>query len=446
MQHVVSNTSSHTGNPMDDHGHGTHVAGIIAAQADNSQGGVGVAYNVPDHGHQGRAVLWRAGRSDIAEAIHYAVAQGADIINMSFGGYAASQVEEDALAVAFGQCVLVAAAGNDGIPNEPCDSPVAPRPMYPAAYNWVLGVMARTQNPDGQGNYLASFLQLRRRAQYDALEYESMAPGADVWSTLPNGQYAAWDGTSMAAPVVSGIAALARTRWSDKNVFSSRFIMGQIATTGQPAGPSAPNGNPSFYHAADALAALTTVPKPQLSYLEHWLFDTTQQAANNDNDGIVDAGETVDLAIVIRNHWGKAEQVAVTLEAWAQGAVQADPYVTWLTNTVDYGAIGAFNWDDNGLIYDAQQTITGVRYPFRFTVSPDCPNDHVIPFRLTMSARNGLDAGDTQVYTSRIAVRPAGPAGSRVASHHLAGHDADEGRFLVGAEPSADRKRGNFDG
>ena len=81
--------------------------------------------------------------SDIAEAIYYAVEQGADVINMSFGGYARSQVEEDALAVAFGQAVLVAAAGNDGIVNLPCPPPA--RDMYPAAYNWVLGVIARAQ-------------------------------------------------------------------------------------------------------------------------------------------------------------------------------------------------------------------------------------------------------------------------------------------------------------
>ena len=108
---VVSN--QHTGNPADDHGHGTHVAGIIAAQAGNNLGGVGVAHNVQVMAIKAAQYSGVLATSDIAEGIYYAIEQGADIINMSFGGYARSQVEEDALAVAFGQAVLVAAAGND---------------------------------------------------------------------------------------------------------------------------------------------------------------------------------------------------------------------------------------------------------------------------------------------------------------------------------------------
>jgi PKD repeat protein/subtilisin family serine protease len=368
------------GDPQDDHGHGTHVAGIIAAQANNGIGGVGVAYNVQLMAIKAAQYSGVLASSDIAEAIYYAVAQGADVINMSFGGYARSQVEEDALAVAFGQAVLVAAAGNDGKVNLPC--PFG-RDMYPAAYNWVLGVMASTQ---GGGRALFSNYDCTPR---DSHEYELMAPGVDVWSTLPREQYAAWDGTSMATPIVSGIAALLRTKWSDKDVYSSRFIMGQIAA----------NASGGTGGVADAYAALTVAPQPELSYLEHWTFDTAEQSPNNDDDGIVDAGETVDLAIVIRNHWGKADPVTVTLEAWAEGAYQPDPYVTIITGTVDYGAVGSFNVDDNGLIYDDQGVIVGVRHPFRFSVDPDTPNDHVIPFRLTMTARNGLDPADTTVYT-----------------------------------------------
>ena len=187
----------------------------------------------------------------------------------------------------------------------------------------------------------------------------------------------------MSTPVAAGIAALARTKWSDKDVYSSRFIMGQISA----------NANP----VVDGLASITVPPQPELTYLEHWLFDTTVQDPANDDDGIVDSGETVELAIVIRNHWGKADNVQVLLEPWAVGAFQPDPYVTMITDTVDYGAVGSFNWDDNGLIYDEEGVITGVHHPFRFHVLPETPNDHVIPFRVTMTAINGYDPDDPNV-------------------------------------------------
>lgn len=189
----------------------------------------------------------------------------------------------------------------------------------------------------------------------------------------------------MAAPVVSGIAALVRTRFADKDVYSSRFIMGQVASN---AGP-----------VARALESVSVSAKPRLSYLEHWTFDTTAQSSVNDNDGRVDAGETIDLAVVIRNHWGKADQVSVKLEAQAQGVTLLDPFVSFQIDTVDYGAVGSFNWDDNGLIYNADGVITGVEHPFRFSVDPNTPNDHIIPFKVTMTARNGLDPSDTTAYS-----------------------------------------------
>lgn len=371
---VVSDERSESGDPQDDHGHGTHVAAIIAAEANNAEGGVGVAFNVQIMAIKAAQYSGVLASSDISQAIVYAVDKGADVINMSFGGYSKSQLEEDALAVAFGQAVLVAAAGNDAKVNLPCPFGAD---MYPAAYNWVLGVMASTETGG-----LARFSNYDC-TPHDTHEYELMAPGVDVLSTLPNRQYAAWDGTSMSAPVVSGMACLLRSYFSDKDMYSSRFIMGQIATQGP-----------------DAYAGLTQVPQPELSYLQHWLFDDdTELNELNDGDGIVDSGETIDLAIVIRNHWGKADNVEVTLRAWAEGAVQDDPFVTIDIPSVSYGAIGCFNGDDNGLLYDEEGAITGVDHPFRFTVSADCPNDHVIPFLLTMACVNGLDPGDTTDYS-----------------------------------------------
>lgn len=381
------NTTHPGWNPKDDHGHGTHVAGIIAAQADNQIGGVGIAYNTQIMVLKAAQYSGVLAASDIAEAIYYATSKGADIINMSFGSYARSTVEEDALAIAFGQAVLVAAAGNDQSVNLPCGFGVD---MYPAAYNWVLGVMASTQFP-AFGDYLAGFSNYDC-SSYDSHEYELMAPGVDIWSTLPENQYAAWSGTSMSAPVVSGIAALARTYWSDTQLFTSRFIMGQIAATGPLLGLS------RAYQAPDALAAITAAPIPRLNYLQHWVFDTPEVDPLNDADGIVDAGEIIDLGIVIRNHWGQASDVTVLLEPIAEGAVYPDPYVTMITSTVSYDPIGSFNWQDNGLIY-TEGEVTGVEHPFQFTTNPDTPNDHVIPFRLTMTARNGFDPEDPQFYS-----------------------------------------------
>ena len=377
---IDATNAAQAGNPMDDHGHGTHVAGIIAAQAGNGVGGVGIAYNVQIMALKAAQYSGVLATSDIAEAIYYAVAQGAAVINMSFGGYVRSAIEEDALTMAFGQAVLVAAAGNDGVPNERMCNWWFGRPMYPAAYNWVLGVMAAVP-----GGGAAGFSNTDCIAR-NTIEYELLAPGVDILSTLPRDQYAAWDGTSMAAPIVSGIAALLRTANPDKDSYSSRYIMGQIAS-------NAGSG-------ANAYSALAVAPKPSLSYLRHWAFDSTTISPSNDGDGVIDSGETIDLAVVIRNHWGKAEDVHVTVEPRAQGSPSLDPFVTITPGVVDYGAVGHFSEDDNGLILDAGLTPVGVRSPFRVVIDSTTPNDHIIPLQVTITAINGLDGEDQTVYTS----------------------------------------------
>ena len=381
------NAITGSNDPTDDNGHGTHVAGIIAATGLNQQGGVGVAYNVKLMAIKAAQYSGILTVSDIAEAIYYAVDHGADIINMSFGGYGRSQVEEDALSVAFGQAVLVAAAGNDGKPNfggacDP-DNPAEKSKeanFYPAAYNWVLGVMAAA--PSGDRAFFSNY----DCNPGDLNEYEVKAPGVGILSTLPGSQYAAWAGTSMATPIVSGIAALLRTKFPDKALYSSRFLMGQLAAQGNA-------------QVIDALNTLTNFPEPKLSYLAHWFFDPTTVGPNNDNDGIMDAGETIDLGLRIRNHWGQASHVTATLEAFQDGVSLPDPYVTMLISNVNYSSLGAFSESDNGLTNDAQGALAGVTHPFRFQLATNTPNNHVVPFRVTLTCSNGLDATDTRQFS-----------------------------------------------
>ena len=395
---VVSNKESHTGDPMDFNGHGTHCAGIAAAAGNNDKGIVGVAYGC-------RIMAIKAGQyagifstTDIAEGVYYAIENGADIINMSLGG-PDSEVVRDALSVAFGDIVLIAAAGNSGRANEgPCPGA---SPSYPAAHNWVLGVEARKKYWDN--GWRASFSNYDC-VPYTKYEYEVMAPGASIYSTWPGeGSYASLDGTSMAAPTIAGMAGLLRTQWP-KSEFSSRFIMGQI--TGS-AGKLGGQGE----RVPDALSALKDVPTPKLFMKEFWLFDTKEIEANNDNDGVVDAGETIDVALVIRNQWGKAKDIKVKLEPLAkieeggsklddQAGYQADPYIEMITDEVSYDPLGSFNRGDNKLLYDSGGAIIGVELPFKFKVKQNTPNDHFIPFRVTLSARNAYDPEDLKVYTT----------------------------------------------
>ena len=396
---VVGSPYDHDGDPQDDNGHGTHVAGIIAAQGNNGIGIIGVAPNAQIMAIKAAQYSGVLTSTDISEAILYAYQQGADIINMSFGGSGRSVLEEEALAVAFSNAVLIAAAGNSGTYNDLNCGPAA-LPSYPGAYPYVLGVMAESQAAASNGDWLARFSNWDCVAR-NGLEYEVMAPGVDVLSTIPGHNYATWDGTSMAAPVAAGMAVLIRTQFADKSIYSSRFIMGQVASTGSAKQGITPcaSCSPISYLSADALKALTEVPKPSLSFLKHYLFDSTDRAGN-DGDGIVDAGETIDLAVIIKNHWGMADNVEVTLSAQAQGAVSPDPYVSFSIPTVNYGGVGSFNEDDNGLIYDSEQLITGVNMPFRLTVASDTPNEHIIPLAVTMTATNGLDPNDSSTYTT----------------------------------------------
>ncbi|MFE4350577.1 S8 family serine peptidase [Peribacillus butanolivorans] len=175
--------------------HGTHIAGIIAGSANNDLGGTGVAPNIkimPINVFNGKY----ADTADIIEAIHYAVQQGADIINMSLGETSYSEALNKAVQEAYSKGLLiVAAAGNEG------DMGKSVQRVYPAAFSHVISVAA-TDSKDKRTSY----------SNYHST-VDIAAPGDYILSTLPNNRYGWMSGTSMATPMVAGVAALI---WSNE--------------------------------------------------------------------------------------------------------------------------------------------------------------------------------------------------------------------------------------
>jgi subtilisin family serine protease len=175
----------------DRNGHGTHVAGIIAASLDN----VGVAGVAPKVRLVAVKVLSDSGSgyySDIAEGIVEAVKAGVKILSMSLGGPSDSSVLRDASYWAYQQgAIQVVAAGNSGDGDSTTDN-VA----YPARYSWVIAVAAVDQNYNVP------------TWSSDGPEVDVAAPGVNILSTYPGGRYAYMSGTSMATPHVTGVVAL----------------------------------------------------------------------------------------------------------------------------------------------------------------------------------------------------------------------------------------------
>lgn len=379
--------------PMDDHGHGTHVTGIIAME-NNNVGGVGIAY-------KSKIMPIKAGgsdgtfySSDIAKGIEYAYKNGADVINMSFGSSAHSALIENALQDAFGSCVLVAAAGNESAPTADAPPMFSNKVnMYPAAYSYVIGVMAYDEN-----NKFASFSNWDYLPNANA-EYEVVASGINIYSTLPNGRYATWNGTSMAAPMVSAEAAILRSSLKDKSTYSSRYIMGQLVGATEDKITYYNEGIKKTYNYSklSLTDSLTNKPKPNLNVYEVYAFDSEDISKANNGDGIIQPGETIDLAIGLRNQWGAAKNVTITVNATTNGI--DNQYVEFVSDKeVGIDDIGSFGTQNNGFKYNESKTVVGVEHPIRVKIKDNAPNDLNIQFNINYKAKNGLDENDTTVY------------------------------------------------
>lgn len=182
-----------TGNPLDDHGHGSHCSGTIGASGDDGKGIVGVAWNVRIMGIKFLSATGSGSLDGALKSIDYATRMGARILSNSWGGGSYSETLKQAIERSHAAGALfVAAAGNESNNNDA-------NPTYPATYDVpnVLSVAA----VDNRGQ-IASF------SNYGKTKVHVGAPGVNIYSSIIKGGYDSWSGTSMATPHVSGIAVL----------------------------------------------------------------------------------------------------------------------------------------------------------------------------------------------------------------------------------------------
>jgi len=201
-------------NPTDIDGHGTHVAGIAAAAANNGLGVAGLAFSSPIvavrvfHDDPTEGLI--ASDADVADGIVWTEQHGARVINLSLGAPAYSLTICNAIVTAINtyHVVVVAAAGNSG----------SSAATYPASCPGVIGVAA-TNSSDASAPF----------SNYGAPNVFVSAPGVSILSTYPGNSYATMDGTSMASPYVTGLAALLLGAHPSASVGAVRQILAETS-------------------------------------------------------------------------------------------------------------------------------------------------------------------------------------------------------------------------
>ncbi|HSC89497.1 MAG TPA: S8 family serine peptidase [Polyangiaceae bacterium] len=313
-------------------GHGTHVAGLIGATGNNGQGVIGVAPGV-------RLMPVKVGgpaiaASAVAQAIYYAVDNGADIINMSFGGpetFSGARAAVD-YAVAHG-VLLVGSAGNSAFDEY----------NYPAVYQDILAVAAL-----GAGDGRAALSNYGRWV-------DVAAPGLSLLSTFLGSDYVQGSGTSQAAPLVSGVLALvlsAHPTWSAEQARAQLLATARDVTS----------ANPEYVGLLGAgIVNAAAAVGPQITAPRAYLAGVQLAEATGNGDQEVDAGETAKLSASLHFTSGSGAKTAQL--------TSSDP---WITVTSGSSALNT--------AVDRASTAT-----FQVAVAPNVPADHVAQLRVQVA-------------------------------------------------------------
>jgi thermitase len=222
-------------NPSDVHGHGTHIAGIIGAIANPKTGTAGVAQEVQimPIRYYSESAPGSVNLANTIKALHYAIDNGARIINYSGGGPEFSKEEFEAMKKAESRGILiVAAAGNEGQ-----NTDLENNRYYPAAYESKgLRNIITVASVDADGRLLNS-------SNYGVKSVDIAAPGEGILSTIPGKKYGKLTGTSQATAFVSGVAALLLSKQPSlspeqikeiiqKSAQPSHYLRGKVAASG----------------------------------------------------------------------------------------------------------------------------------------------------------------------------------------------------------------------
>ncbi len=278
------------------------------------------------------------------EAITYAAANGADVVNCSWGGLGgASSFEQDVIDFAYANGTLVvAAAGNDQNNNDI-------NQHYPSGYRHVLSVGAI----DRASNTIAWFTNY-------GVSVNVFAPGSNIYSTTPSNTYQSMSGTSMASPLVAGLAGLVKTQNPGWNVDQVRE---QIRVNCI----SIDASNPSYSGLLgkgkiNALQAVSNFTSPSIRIVRYSFTDSG-------GNGIINAGETIDLRVYFTNYLNSASNLSFTLS-------ENDVNIT-VTNPS--GFISSFNTNDT------------LAVDFQFQVAQGVPDGYILRFVVNTSSSGYSD-------------------------------------------------------
>jgi len=311
--------------------HGTHTAGIASAVTDNRTGVAGVSWNTTimginvTHPDQDRSLIYGS------DGIIYAAENGADVINCSWGrlgNYSRYEEEVIAYATSLGAAV-VAAAGNNN----------SPLPHYPSSYNNVLSI-AGTDADDNKwsGSNSGVFVDMA-------------APAVNIYSLWHGDEYGYATGTSMASPMVAGAVGLVNTFKPELEGIQAAEQV-RVTTDSLPAyGLILGRGRLNLYR-----AVTETWPSIRIN---------DDRYVDEDEDGIIEPGESVELYLSMVNFLTPATNVILSLST-------SDPYITMQTAQTTMAEIGMMD--------------TLNADPFIFTVAENTPSAHYINFMLTIES------------------------------------------------------------